>query len=655
MVITVKLTYKNLRLVGFISLLTLVTFAGLFCGDSTKKTSTQTDTESKYLNHNDTVKYVGMDACRACHNPIYETFKETGMGQSFHVATKQKSAAKFGKHHVVFDKINNLGYYPFWRQDTMYIMEFRLAGKDTIHKRIERVDYIVGSGQHTNSHMMNINGFIYQLPLTWYAQKGKWDLPPGYENGQNVRFSRAIGLECMSCHNAMPGFEKNSLNKFNNIPKGIDCERCHGPGELHVREKVAGNLVDTANEIDYTIVNPKKLSWELQIDVCQRCHLQGNAVLKNDKNFTDFRPGKKLSDYIDIYMPKYKGRDDEFIMASHAQRLQMSECFIAGQQQQNKLTCISCHNPHVSVKVTGKQQFNKTCNNCHSASKQNECKESSSKLQAVNNNCVQCHMPKSGTIDIPHVTVTDHWIRVPATKKKINDLKEFVGIYCINNPQSDRATHGKAYLSYLEKFSGEKFAIDSAANYLNNPTESTIDNADALIHLWYLKQDNQQIIKKAASLKPAEQQKPWLCYRIGRAYVNNRNFGLAEAWYKKAVELAPENLDFINALGALYVEKDDIEKAEKLIRLSLQKNPKQSEALTNLGFLYAKQQQFERAITNYDKAIALDPDFEQALLNKAAVLIIINQQQAAKKLIIRVIQRNPNSLTAKQLLAQLHP
>ncbi|TAE80348.1 MAG: tetratricopeptide repeat protein [Bacteroidetes bacterium] len=333
----------------------------------------------------------------------------------------------------------------------------------------------------------------------------------------------------------------------------------------------------------------------------------------------------------------------------------MSECFLAGQQQQNKLTCITCHNPHVSVQITGKQQFNNSCNSCHQPAKQNQCKASPDKLATANHNCVQCHMPKSGTIDIPHVTVTDHWIRIPATKEKISQLKEFAGIYCINNPKSEGLTHGKAYLAYLEKFSGEKSAIDSATAYLKEPSQNNDEHVDALIHLWYLKQDNAQIIKKAASLKPLELNKPWLCYRIGRAYFNNRNYSLAEVWYKRAVELAPENLDFLNALGALYVETDDVKKAETTILLSLQKNPKQSEALTNLGFLHAKQQQFKEAIYNYDKAIALDPDFEQALLNKAAILIINNQKATAKNILTRVMQINPRNPMAKQLLLQLKP
>ena len=83
-----------------------------------------------------------------------------------------------------------MSYHPFFDGDTMRIMEFKIEKKDTVYKRIERVDYIVGSGQHTNSHITNMNGYLYQLPLTWYAQKKQWDLPPGFENGRNVRFKR---------------------------------------------------------------------------------------------------------------------------------------------------------------------------------------------------------------------------------------------------------------------------------------------------------------------------------------------------------------------------------------------------------------------------------------------------------------------------------
>ncbi|MEZ5198176.1 MAG: multiheme c-type cytochrome [Bacteroidales bacterium] len=51
-----------------------------------------------------------------------------------------------------------------------------------------------------------------------------------FDEGNNSRFSRKVGLECMACHNGYPDFVMGSENKYNRIAEGIDCERCHGSG-----------------------------------------------------------------------------------------------------------------------------------------------------------------------------------------------------------------------------------------------------------------------------------------------------------------------------------------------------------------------------------------------------------------------------------------
>jgi hypothetical protein len=259
-----------------------------------------------YLNFDKEVKYVGMQTCRNCHLDKYETFLHTGMGSSFGAASPEKSAAEFGEAAKIYDPHTDMHYESYFIRDEMYISEYRLRGKDTVHKRSEKVDYIIGSGQHTNSHLYQVNGYFYQMPMTYYTQQGKWDLPPGFENGFNSRFNRSIELECMSCHNAYPQFVEGSRNKYTSVLQGIDCERCHGPGELHVQLKTSGVIIDTATEIDYSIVNPKKLPYDLQVDVCQRCHLQGNAVLKEGKTFFDFKPGQRLSDFMNVFLPRYE-------------------------------------------------------------------------------------------------------------------------------------------------------------------------------------------------------------------------------------------------------------------------------------------------------------------------------------------------------------
>jgi Flp pilus assembly protein TadD len=387
--------------------------------------------------------------------------------------------------------------------------------------------------------------------------------------------------------------------------------------------------------------------------------LQGNAVLKPGKSFRDFRPGMDLSKVVDIYMPKYKGKEDEFIMASHAQRLQMSKCFLSSASavgstntHTSKLTCITCHNPHVSVKVTGKQVFNNACGNCHNM--KSACTEKESVRKAKNDNCWGCHMPKSGTIDIPHVTVTDHWIRIPAKQQQKKALKEFAGIYCINNAQSDEFTRGNAYLSYFEKFAGEAASLDSAQLYLKNEKGvSETDLLDARIHFLYLRQDYTSMVQLVRNMDANSCSNAWMSYRVGQAYQNLGVPQTAESWYKRAVALAPANLDFINKLGSVQIELDKTAVGINTLTSSLQRNPKQPVALTNVGFGYLKQGNTRLAMKYYDDALALNPDFEQALLNKAGLYNYLGNTAQAKGILQQLLKRNPKNEQVKQLLQQL--
>ncbi|MCB0623595.1 MAG: pilus assembly protein TadD, partial [Saprospiraceae bacterium] len=125
---------------------------------------------SDYLNLEPGVAYVGMETCRSCHPNVYQSFIQTGMGRSFGPGNRQKSAATTEAHALVYDEQKNFYYHPFFRDSQLYILEFRLENGDTVHRRLERVDYIVGSGQHTNSHIVDFGGYIYQAPITFYTQ-----------------------------------------------------------------------------------------------------------------------------------------------------------------------------------------------------------------------------------------------------------------------------------------------------------------------------------------------------------------------------------------------------------------------------------------------------------------------------------------------------
>lgn len=657
----------------------VILFAGtilvmVHCGNPEQSSETPV---TNYLNHSDTARYVGIDQCRLCHQHIYDSFLQTGMGQSFEHASKEKSAAGFGKHALIYDKYSDLSYYPFWEKDNMKIMEFRMQSKDTVHKRIETVDYIIGSGQHTNSHIYNTNGYLHQMPMTFYTQKKRWDLPPGFENGGNTRFSRKIGLECMSCHNALPDFVKGSENKYNALPEGINCERCHGPGSIHVQQRQQGVIVDTSKYIDYSIVNPGKLPVDLQFDVCQRCHLQGNTVLKEGKSFFDFKPGMKLSDYMTVFLPRYKDADNQFIMASHADRLKQSSCFIKSFQSEttsgslrpykNSLTCVTCHNPHVSVKVTGKEVFNTACKNCHNSGKNNSlCTEKEEIRNKVRDNCVSCHMPKSGSIDIPHVTVHDHYIRKPVKKEEIEKIKEFIGLYAVNEKIPDNTTKAKAYIQQYDKFEANPAFLDSAKKYIVDKTIDDIKkNFTLLIHISFSKQDYSGILNYinqigkdyllSAYLTQTswDNAHAWTAYRIGEAFTNTGNIQDAFSFYKRANELAPYYTDFKNKLGTSLMALQKVNEAMSIFSDILKENPKFVQALNNLGYAKLVTGTSSDAETLYKRALQLDPDYEPLLMNMAGLHVYKKEYKEAQQVLNKILKKNPANQQARKVLEQL--
>jgi hypothetical protein len=619
---------------------------------STQFSCVQEIPKKNYLNLADSVDYVGAETCKSCHYDKHKTFSHTGMGLSFGLANRTKSSATFHKDSVLYDAHSDLYYHPLWKEDSLLVNEYRIANGDTVHKRTESAAYIIGSGQHTNSHISNENGYLHQLPFTYYTQEGRLDLPPGFEGGFNTRFNRKIGLECMSCHNSLPKFVLGSENKFEEVPLGISCERCHGPGEIHVSEKMKGILVDTSKFIDYTIVNPGKLSPDLQFDLCSRCHLQGNTVLEEDKSFFDFKPGMKLDDVMNVFLPRFKD-DERFIMASHVDRLKMSQCFI---KSNDELTCITCHNPHLSINATPKVVYKNACYSCHSDLKEHENEQG--------DDCVSCHMPKSGSTDIPHVTVTDHKIAITQhmSLSESKSVKEFIGLYCVNNSSPSDLTILRAYLQQYEKFEKENYYLDSAFVYLSKiPLEMCTSE---WIKFYFFSLDFNGLVNwfERASFESRSNQlnkrsytndDAWSWYRVGESYYKTKNYEKASVCFEQASLLAPFHLEIQNKFGMALLKCNRLKEAQKVFEFVRLENPNFEKVYANYGYLYTILGEFDLALIMYEKGIALNPDIVQLWMNLAAYYLHFQNIESAQNSLSQVLRIKPNHKRAQQLLNQI--
>jgi Tfp pilus assembly protein PilF len=594
------------------------------------------DSATVFRNHHDTVKYMGTKSCEPCHSDKYKTFLETGMGKSFDLASLEKTSGNF-KHVVpVYDSSLDMFYLPFFKDQSFYLKEYRMKGKDTVYSRTEKISYIIGSGHHTNSHFIEENGYVFQAPITFYTQKGKWDLPPGFENGNNTRFSRKIGMECMSCHNALPPYVEGSDNRYDELPHGISCERCHGPGQIHIQEMQKGRTTTP-----YTIVNPADIPWPRQIDICQRCHLQGNAVLKPGKTFASFRPGMVLSETFDQFSPVYEGGED-FVMAAHAERFQMSECFVKSVKGDLNsgnakigFTCISCHDPHVSVRNTNNEHFNNTCKSCHSG-QQVKCSDTKEHLEAAGNNCVKCHMPSSGTIDIPHVTVHEHYIRKP--KPQVKNTGKLVGLRCITNKNPDILTETRAYISYFEKFDPHPLYLQKAKKKSEDLDEKQAEHLKTLVHLYYISKDYPKIISLIEN--KTDSYDAWTAYRVAKAYEHGANLEKSMEWFEKVLDKEPGNLDFLLQYSVILIKTKQYRKAEEMLDKLNKLYSKNAESWAYLGMVKLQANELVLAKQYFLKALALDPDLMVALQNLKNLYQFTGNAEEVKKLEDRIQRKN---------------
>ena len=364
----------------------------------------QNDTGSPYKNTRLEVKYLGDEACIRCHTEITQSYRRHPMGRSLSpIASAPATEGDATRGRPLFEAQG---------------FEYAIENRDghVIHKETRRdasgriivqnegeVTYAVGSGRFGFAYLIERDGFLFQSPIAWYARARRWNLPPGYQKS-NTHFDRPIMSSCLFCHANRTKLVAGTANHYRQpIFQGhaIGCERCHGPGELHVlRPK-------TVDGRDLTIVNPAALEPSLRDAVCQQCHLNGQRrVLRAGRRDEDFRPGLPFHRFWTVLERPTSAAENRFV--GQFEQMHQSRCFKASQ---GKLGCISCHDPHRLPEPEARvAYFRDRCLECHS-DRGCSLPVSSRVSQGQADDCVRCHMPRLSGSNIIHVAETNH--RIP--------------------------------------------------------------------------------------------------------------------------------------------------------------------------------------------------------------------------------------------------
>ena len=155
--------------------------------------------------------------------------------------------------------------------------------------------------------------------------------------------------------------------------------------------------------------------------------LNAAAIVPNrGRKLSDFRPGLPLQDFFQVYVSTEEERS--MTVVGHVQQMHLSHCF----QGSKTFSCSTCHNPHGEPAAAERTAYyNSICQSCHKPELCRVDPQRRSK-ESPDNNCVQCHMPRSKT-DIPHLAFTPHRVGIhdaPTTEPRVESrpakLKPFL-------------------------------------------------------------------------------------------------------------------------------------------------------------------------------------------------------------------------------------
>ena len=271
-----------------------------------------------YRNIHPDVHYVGDAQCVGCHEDIAKSYAQHPMARSLVPVVDLVDRQRYSPD--VNNPFTALGRrFQVERQGQK--MRHRQAYVDASGKPVveltQDVHWVIGSGAKGHSYLAEQDGYLLQTPISWFGQKQRWDLSPGF--GPSILAGRIVPASCLFCHANRVREDPEHPARFEPpVFEGnaIGCERCHGPGELHVQWPA-----------EYTIVNPAELAPPLRDAVCEQCHLEGEArILRTGRGLFDYRPGLPMSDFWAVLVPARRNGANARAV-THVEQMVQSKCF----------------------------------------------------------------------------------------------------------------------------------------------------------------------------------------------------------------------------------------------------------------------------------------------------------------------------------------
>jgi Flp pilus assembly protein TadD len=464
---------------------------------------------------------VGNQACRPCHEAIYDSYSRTAMARTSGPALSELIEGSF-------EHAPSGVSYRILRQGESGILTYDRAGSPGLHGS-QLLKYYVGSKSRGRTFLFEIDGFLYQAPINYYTAKNGWEMSPGYSHLREMELNHPVDSTCLFCHASVQPAVKGTVNRFaaaSFLQDGVGCERCHGPGSDHIRG--LGGMI-----------NPGKLTGERRDSICAQCHLEGEArIVRAGRSQAHYRPGDRLSEYLAIFVREDNAKERRGAV-SQVESLAVSRCKV---ESGDRLSCLTCHDPHVQPSADARVGYYRAkCTGCHAPMAERH--------HPRQQDCTACHMPRTESADIAHTEVTDHRIM----RKPQNDRHRSTETGRLIQFGNARPTARDLGLAYGEvALRGNAFAAGEAFRLLEAVRQQQPDDLEVLTRLGYLHQARGDV-------------------------------AIAEKLYEEVQKNDGDRAVVAANLGVFYARRGMLRQSLELWRRTFENNPQLSEIGLNLG------------------------------------------------------------------------
>jgi len=352
-------------------------------------------------------QFAGSRSCIPCHESLYESHIETAHYNTSARANNDKILGSFSEKG---NRVNLAGGHVSLIKESGLFYQITRDYKGKLVDK-SKIDIVIGSGVKGQSHLTFKVDSLFQLQASYFTLTEDWINSPGFPN---YSFKRAVSDNCIKCHVTFAKNETFSSNSNvydrNSFMYGVDCERCHGPSQKHVKFRKGLTQNDTIDPI----ISIALLDRQLKMDVCAQCHagLRGKIVKGNHFSYVT---GEKLEDYTKNYFSK-RPKSELDVHGNQYGLLTSSACY----KKSASMSCNTCHDPHKNQRGNA-SYFNATCIECHNSP--TEIHASISDETSGFQNCIKCHMPNfpSNTMKVQ--------LKNTRSEKSVDIRTHLIGIY----------------------------------------------------------------------------------------------------------------------------------------------------------------------------------------------------------------------------------